>query len=496
MSKSVSKNILAKMALNILNVVLPLITGPYLAHVLDVDLYGQYNQAFNVISWFMPFASLGIYNYGIRVISQAKKDPVRLETLFTSLFVMGSISTCLVFVVYLVYAVCVPEQAAVPVYILLSIQLLASAFLVEWMNEAFENYGFILYKTLIIRLLYVICIFIFVRKSDDILPYTLIASMVIMVNNLCSFFYVKRKVHFRRIGKRDLTGLIKSLLVMLLLTNATMFYTTLDRLFLSIFAKDIPAYASFYTFSLTITQLITNVINAIVLVTIPRLASYLGEDRQEEYRGLLRSSSRTFFMLGIPMSIGISVMGNPIMFIYGNDAYLPAGTTLAIFGVRCLLWLCDIVLANQVIFVHGKESLLTKVYFTGGAVNLLLNSLLVVFNLIRPELLIFTTILSEIVLILLELRCVRLNFGKAIRIFDWHTLKYLLASVCFYPIVTVICWVGKLEYAYNLRFFALIGASVAACVVFYGLVLLLTKDEALLHLLQTVKNRLFRRKRS
>ena len=89
MSKSVTKNMMAKMALNILNVVLPLITGPYLAHVLDVELYGQYNRAFALISWFIPFASLGIYNYGIRVISQAKKDPVRLETLFTSLFTMG-----------------------------------------------------------------------------------------------------------------------------------------------------------------------------------------------------------------------------------------------------------------------------------------------------------------------------------------------------------------------------------------------------------------------
>ena len=496
MSKSVSKNMLAKMALNILNVVLPLITGPYLAHILDVDLYGQYNQAFGVISWFVPFASLGIYNYGIRVISQAKKDPHRLETLFTSLFAMGSISTCLVFGLYLVYVLVIPSEASIPLYLLLSIQLLASAFLVEWMNEAFENYGFILYKTLIIRLLYVVCIFVFVRKPDDILPYTLIASMVIMVNNLCSFFYVKRKVHFRRIGRRDLTGLIKPLLIMLLLTNANMFYTTLDRLFLSVFAKDIPAYSSYYSFSLTITQLITNVINAIVLVTIPRLATYLGEERHEEYRSLLRFSSRTFFMLGIPMCLGISVMGNPIMFIYGNETYLPAGPTLAIFGVRCLLWLCDIVLANQVIFVHGKESLLTKIYFVGGGVNLLLNSLLVIFHLVRPELMIFTTMLSEIILVLLELRCIRLNFGKAIRIFDWHTLKYLLASVCFYPIVAVICWVGKLEYAYNLRFFALIGASVAACVVFYGLVLLLTKDEALLHLLQTVKNRLFRRKRS
>ena len=493
MSKSVTKNMMAKMALNILNVVLPLITGPYLAHVLDVELYGQYNRAFALISWFIPFASLGIYNYGIRVISQAKKDPVRLETLFTSLFTMGVISTTLVTGVYLLYALFVPSAALVPLYLLLSIQLVASAFLVEWMNEAFENYGFILYKTLIIRVLYVISIFIFVRKSGDILPYTFIASLVLLVNNLCSFAYVKRKVRFRRIGKRDLTGLIKPLLVMLLLTNASMFYTTLDRLFVSVFAKDTPAYTSFYTFSLTITQLITNVINAIVLATIPRLAAYLGENRQEDYHRLLHSSSRTFFMLGIPMSIGISVMAYPIMFIYGNEAYLPAGLTLAIFGVRCLLWLCDIVLANQVIFVHCKESLLTRIYFTGGAVNLLLNSLLVVFRQVRPEWMILTTIVSEIVLVLLQWRCVRLNFGKSIRVFDWHTLKYLLTALCFYPIVILINRFGGLQFRYDMRFFTIVVISVGVCAVFYGTVLLATKDEALFHLLRTVKNKIFRR---
>ncbi len=246
--------------------------------------------------------------------------------------------------------------------------------------------------------------------------------------NLCSFAYVKRKVRFRRIGKRDLTGLIKPLLVMLLLTNASMFYTTLDRLFLSVFAKDTPAYTSFYTFSLTITQLITNVINAIVLATIPRLAAYLGKTGRKTITGCCIPPPAPFSCWESPMSIGISVMAYPIMFIYGNEAYLPAGLTLAIFGVRCLLWLCDIVLANQVIFVHGKESLLTRIYFTGGAVNLLLNSLLVVFRQVRPEWMILTTIVSEIVLVLLQWRCVRLNFGKSIRVFDWHTLKYLLTA--------------------------------------------------------------------
>ena len=193
------------------------------------------------------------------------------------------------------------------------------------------------------------------------------------------------------------------------------------------------------------------------------------------------------------MSIGISVMAYPIMFIYGNEAYLPAGLTLAIFGVRCLLWLCDIVLANQVIFVHGKESLLTRIYFTGGAVNLLLNSLLVVFRQVRPEWMILTTIVSEIVLVLLQWRCVRLNFGKSIRVFDWHTLKYLLTALCFYPIVILINRFGGLQFRYDMRFFTIVVISVGVCAVFYGTVLLATKDEALFHLLRTVKNKIFRR---
>ncbi|WP_462392589.1 oligosaccharide flippase family protein, partial [Clostridium cadaveris] len=57
MSKSIKKNALAKLALNILNVVLPFITGPYLARTLDKNLYGEFNAAFAIVSWFIPFAS-------------------------------------------------------------------------------------------------------------------------------------------------------------------------------------------------------------------------------------------------------------------------------------------------------------------------------------------------------------------------------------------------------------------------------------------------------
>ncbi|MFR3912785.1 MAG: oligosaccharide flippase family protein, partial [Clostridium paraputrificum] len=168
MATSVKRNAMAKMALNILNIVLPLVTGPYVARVLDSNLFGEYNKAFSILSWFLPFASFGIYNYGIRIISQNKNDKEKTRKIFTQLFIMGCISTIIVFFIYLLFVLFKPNKVNNLIYIVLSIQIIANIFMVEWMNEAFESYGFILFKTMIVRLFNVFSIFIFIRKSDDI----------------------------------------------------------------------------------------------------------------------------------------------------------------------------------------------------------------------------------------------------------------------------------------------------------------------------------------
>ena len=69
------------------------------------------------------------------------------------------------------------------------------------------------------------------------------------------------------------------------------------------------------------------------------------------------------------MCIGLSVLGTPIMLIYGGGKYIGAGVTMSLFSFRYLLVLCDLSLANQVIFIHKKEALLTKMYFIGGGIS-------------------------------------------------------------------------------------------------------------------------------
>lgn len=483
MSKSIKKNALAKLALNILNVVLPFITGPYLARTLDKNLYGEFNAAFSIVSWFIPFASFGIYNYGIRVISQIKHDKKKTEAMFTSLFSMGLMSTIAVLIIYFIYVFLIPDKANTWLYTILSIQIVANIFMVEWMNEAFESYGFILFKTMAVRIINVISILVFIKNPDDILKYALINSLILLINNLASYVYIKRNISFQKIEKSQLKSLIRPLFVMLLLANANMFYTYLDKLFLSIFADKV--YVTYYTFSQSITGLIGSVINAVIIVTIPRLSLYIGQKNDKEYKNLLYSSSRIFFMIGIPMCIGLSVMAKPIMLLYGGEQYIGAGLTMSLFAFRYLLGLCDLTLANQVIFIHGKENLLTKMYFIGGGINLVLNSLLVVFKVVRPELLVITTFMSEIVLISMMISCVR-KIDSTIHVLNKTTLRYFLTAMMFYPIGFGISKVMGLEYIINIKFIIIVAVIVMTCVIFYFVVLLLFKDEALLQLLDMV----------
>ena len=484
MSKSVKKNAIAKMILNILNVVLPLVTGPYLARTLDVYLYGEYNTAFSILSWFIPFASFGIYNYGIRVVSQNKHDQQKTEKIFTSLFCMGCISTSIVLIIYFLFVFINPTKVNNLLYIVLSIQIIANIFMVEWMNEAFESYGFILFKTMTVRILNVVSIFIFVKKPDDIIPYAMVISMIALINNLLSYIHIKKHISFCKVTKSELKALVKPLLIMLLLTNANMFYTYLDKLFLSIFSEG--KLVTYYTFSQSITSIITSVINAVVVVTIPRLSRYVGEKNYIEYKKLLYSSSRVFFMIGIPMCIGLSVLAKPIMLLYGGENYIDAGMTMSIFAVRYILAMCDITLANQVIFIYGKERLLTKLYFIGGGINLILNSILAVLGKATPELLILTTLISEMFLIYMMVICIRKNINSDIKVLNKTTLRYFITALMFYPIAFIISKVVGFNLVVSISLIINIAIIIIACALFYFIILFIKKDEALFQILNII----------
>ena len=204
MSKNnIKVNAIASTLVRILNIIFPLLTGPYLTRILDPELFGEFNKVNSLAAWFIPFAAFGVYNYGIRLVSGVRENKEKASYNFSLLFYASIVSSVIVTLIYIIY-IWLANPNNMLLYVIFIFQIIVQFLYVEWMAEAFESYNFILYKTLFVRVFMLVSIFMFVKNSEDIIPYALIMTIANFLNYFTSYIYIRRKVKLVRIPLKEL----------------------------------------------------------------------------------------------------------------------------------------------------------------------------------------------------------------------------------------------------------------------------------------------------
>ena len=486
--KNIKVNAVASMMVNILNIVFPLITNPYLTRILSKDSYGYFNEANTWVNFVIPFAAFGIYSYGVRAISKVKDNQKKINYVFSKLFyisVLTSVSTTVLYFLSIQY---IDIENLKILYFILGLQALFQFLNIEWMNEAYENYTFILYKTLFIRIIMLASIFIFVKTEDDIIPYAIIMTTITILNYLLSFIWIKRKVSFVKINIKEILKSTKSLSIMLLFANSNMLYTLLDRLYItkSPNITDI----SYYTIAIGIVTSISGVIVGIINVTIPRLGYFLGKKEYNNYEKLVYDSSIFFLVLVIPISIGLAILGPFATIIYASDKYVEAGMATSLFAIRTIIWAFEIILGKQIVFVNGYEHKLTSFYFVGGGLNIILNSSLYFLNIFSPEYYIATTILAEVLVIILEIIFIKkyklLNLSPIIKTIT----KYFIISLGFIPIYLIARRIFNItNYEISNQMLLMLATTIIMSGIYYLGALVILKDKTINYALKSIKRK-------
>lgn len=245
------KNTIYKSMLSIVNIVVPIMIGPYIMRLLDVDLYGIYNRVFADFQMFLAFAGFGVYTLGVREISKIRDDKKKVSKLFTNLFTISMISNLLVLILYVIYSLIISTGMARTLYLVMTIQIFANIFYVEFVNEALENYKFITIKSIIVKIIYFLSILLAVRNPNDIVIYAVIVSLTSFLNNIISFIYAKSKIKFD-FKNLEFKKYLKPLVAVLIITNVDLLYGQLDRVMLGKYANDVSVtiyYTAYYLVS-------------------------------------------------------------------------------------------------------------------------------------------------------------------------------------------------------------------------------------------------------
>lgn len=484
MSKSIKANAFFKTLMSIVNIIFPLLTAPYVARVLSVDGFTEYNKIANMLTWFSPFAVFGIYTYGMRTISQIKNDHQAVSQLFTKLLIYGILTSVFFSLVYICVVFVTPEFANYKgIYSVAVIQLLFVFFATDWANEAYENYGFILVKTFICRLLYVISVFIFVNEADDLSVYVLLSSLALVINNVLTFAYAKCKIEFSKVSIKEVLSLTKPLGIVFLLENSSMLYTIFDRFVLTWWGDKLEL--TYYNISQMIIMSLTSVTSSVLMVSIPRLSFLWAGGQKEEYYEIQRKTANTFIALQAPCCIGVACLSAEVIFYYAGTNYLAAHLCMLFFSVRYCISAFDKILSNQMLLATGNEKVLAKIYYIGGIYNILCKIILIMVNKLTPELCILTTASADVFIIVLQLISIK-KIGIHIDIFSIKSLKYVLISLVFIPITLLVKHIIPFDETSNILIRTTI--IVSACALVYAGFLFFTKDKIMVAVFNKRKN--------
>ncbi|KJZ87276.1 Membrane protein involved in the export of O-antigen, teichoic acid lipoteichoic acid [Clostridium sp. IBUN22A] len=473
MAKSMSKNAIFKAMLNLFNIILPIMVIPLVTRSVGPDLYGYMGYGDSLTAYFLIFASFGIYQYGLREISKVRDDKKKLRQTFTSLCLFTFMTNIIASAVYMIFvAVSYRDKPYMYTCIIMGFNLVFNMFYVEWVNEALENYDFIAIKTMIVRIVYSALILLFVRSDKDYLFYLYLVVGFNFINNIISFVYVKKRIKFD-FSDLQFAKHIRPMLYVVILSNTGVLYTQLDKIMIK--SNSGTTDVGYYYTAQRIMTKINTLMLTVIQVTMPRLSNYLGNESKKEYLSLLKRVIKIYFLFLFPASIGLLCLSKEAIYMFGGAKFLPAVPVMVVFAIYMLSIGVEGVIANQMIYLHGREKDDAMLVLIGGVINLGLNVLLVVTGTFNMVTAISTTLIANLIVIFLEYRLVRKVIKLDIELFAYENTKYLLYSLIFIPITFVIKkFVGNI--------FICCILEVMACGLAYLAILIITKDETFFEL--------------
>lgn len=334
-SNSIKTNYIFNTLLTLSTYIAQLLVYPYVSRVLGVDNIGEIGFVNKTIDIFLIFTTLGINTVGIREIARVKGDKKLLNNSFSTLVSFVIVTTFVTSIILGILIFVVPKFYIYKDLFLIGLaKLVFSTLLIEWFYQGLEDFKFITLRSLLIKILYIISVFLFVKESNDVVIYFLLTTGVVVINGLVNWIVSKRYVEFKfsfRL-KNEFTKPMFSYGFYHLL-NAT--FSTLNYLFIGFLCTDseVGVYYTAENFYFIMLALISS----FTRVMLPRMTYVLSHDKESNFNTLFVKSLDFVLTICIPISLFGCTFADPIINLFAGNGYNGAVMPMRIMMILLLL---------------------------------------------------------------------------------------------------------------------------------------------------------------
>ena len=392
--KSLGINAIVNLLRNIVNIIFPIVTFPYASRILGVESLGIYNFSYSVSNYFLLLASLGISTYAVREGAKYRNDHIKMRNFANEVFSINIISTLFAYLcMIIIFLFPIMPSKYIMTISVFSLQLIFTTVGVEWLYTIYEEFTYITIVNIVFKIISVFLLFLFVKSKNDYIAYAAVTVFAIVGSNLFNYIHMKKVLKFHLTFKINLKKHILPILMIFASNVAVAVYVNIDVTMLGFMKGDYAV--GIYSVAVKIYNVIKNVLAAILIVSIPRLAMLISEKKQEEFKNLASNIYNIISILLIPAVCGIFLLSKDIVCLVAGNSFYNSTKSLQLLSIALMFAIFSWLFSQCILIPMKQEKIVLVATILSAVINTILNIVLI--PIWKENAAALTTIIAELI---------------------------------------------------------------------------------------------------
>ncbi len=373
-NNSPKKNFIYNLSYQILALIIPLITSPYLSRKVGADGVGIYSYTYSIVYYFMLFTLLGVSNYGNRMIAQVRDDKEKVSKTFWSIYLFQFFMGIFMLALYLGYIIIFDNQYQTIAFIQ-SFFIISAILDINWFFFGLEEFKKTIVRNSIVKIANLILIFLFVKYPTDLWKYTLIMSCMTCLGQIVLWPFVLKKIKFVRVELSDILKHIKSNFILFIPVIAVSLYKIMDKIMLG-FLTSVDE-VGYYEYAEKIVNIPLTIITALGTIMLPRISNIVAKGCLKQVNNYITKSINFVMFVSFAMCFGLIAIGYNFAPFYFGDDFQKSGILIMLLACTMPLLSFANVIRTQYLIPMEKDKIYINSVIFGALSNLIINYLLI-----------------------------------------------------------------------------------------------------------------------
>lgn len=377
-TKSLKINTIFNGIYQILALLAPLLTTPYVSRIFNASILGDYNYYYSILGYFTLVATFGFNYYGTKVIAELRDNKEEKSKAFWSIMFAKALLSILCLGIYFIVFFSLFKGNQTAIYIFLSMTLYIVSILVDpiFYFQGNENFVSISIRNTLMRVLTIVLIFVFVKTQDDIVIYSIILSVGNLFATIIMFFSFKKgEINKPKWKELKIWKSFKESFPFFIPSLAVTLFTSLNQTLIGAFSDS--AQSGYYSQAMKIISILSGIAGSLSIIMLSRMSYLFHTNNEKEIKKKIAQTFNALWIIAMPLFFGLLFITSRLVPAFFGAGYEGAIPVIYISSIIIILSPINTIYGS--IYYKPKNKIWTQIIIIlfSSALNVVLSLLLI-----------------------------------------------------------------------------------------------------------------------